>query len=124
MARFHGVVGYAEAKENPSGSGIWVDEITEFPYSGNIIRNTRNLEGGDDRLNENIRVANSISILADQYAVEHFFAIKYVGWAGTLWTVTQVEVKRPRLVLTLGSVYNGPKPPPKPPDPIDPDLGD
>ena len=110
MARFHGKVGYGISEEKPKNSGVWVDTITEYAYTGDVIRNTRSLEGSDQQLNPNIKVGNSISIVADQYAVEHFFAIKYVEWMGTLWTVTQIEVKSPRLVLSLGSVYNGPTP--------------
>lgn len=107
MARFHGVVGYGETVETPVGSGVWVDEITEFSYYGDVVRNTRKLDEGE-HLNNDISVSNSISIVADQYAIEHFFLIKYVKWAGTLWTVTNVEVQSPRLLLRLGSVYNGP----------------
>jgi hypothetical protein len=109
MARFNGEVGYGQAVETPIGSGVWVDEITEFVYTGDVIRNIRRLEDGET-LNNDISVGNSISILADEYAVEHFFKIKYVRWAGVLWTVTSVEVRSPRLILSLGSVYNGPTP--------------
>ena len=107
MARFYGEVGYGQAVETPPGSGIWVDQITETSYYGDVIRNTRKLDEGET-LNNDISVSNSISIVADQYAVEHFFLIKYVKWAGALWTVTNVEVRSPRLILRLGSVYNGP----------------
>lgn len=109
MARFHGVVGYGMTEQSPAGSGIWVDEIVEQPYYGDVIRNTRKLEEGD-HLNQDITVQNSISIVADQYAIEHFFLIKYVEWMGTRWTVSSVEVQSPRLLLRLGSVYNGPTP--------------
>lgn len=109
MARFYGEVGYGESVEDPSGSGIWVDQIVEFIYQGDVIRNTRSLESGD-KINENIIVSNSISIVADQYATEHFFNIKYVRWMGVLWTVGAVEVRSPRLILSLGTVYNGPTP--------------
>lgn len=108
MARFHGEVGYGISEENPPASGVWVDAITEFPYTGDVVRNTRKLESGES-LNNDINVGNSISIVADQYAIEHFFNIKYVRWAGVEWTVTSVEVRSPRLILSLGSVYNGPK---------------
>ena len=107
MARFHGVVGYGNTVENPVGSGICEDQITEVSYYGDVVRNTRKLDEGEN-LNNDISVQNSISIVADQYAIEHFFLIKYVQWAGTLWTVTSVEVQSPRLLLRLGSVYNGP----------------
>ena len=109
MARFHGLVGYGESVEIPTDSGVWVDQMTEFPYSGDVVRNTRKLEEGEG-LNNDITVGNSISIVADQYAIDHFFQIKYVRWAGTPWTVTSVEVRSPRLILSLGSVYNGPTP--------------
>ncbi len=107
MARFFGEVGYGDSIETPLGSGVWVDVITEFDYQGDVIRNTRNLKDGES-VNDDITVANSISVVADEYAFEHFFNIKYVRWAGVLWTVTTVEVRSPRLILSLGSVYNGP----------------
>ena len=107
MARFYGEIGYGESVETPPGSGVWEDVITEFPYFGDVIRNTRKLDSGE-QLNDDISVSNSISILADQYAIEHFFAIRYVRWEGMLWTVQTVEVRSPRLILSLGKVYNGP----------------
>ena len=107
MARFYGEVGYGIAVETPPESGIWVDGILEALYFGDVIRNTRKLEHGEG-LNDDITVGNSISIVADQYAVEHFFDIRYVRWEGVLWTVPTVEVRSPRLILSLGSVYNGP----------------
>lgn len=107
MARFYGEVGYGESVESPPTSGVWELVITEQSYFGNIIRNSRSLENGEG-VNKNIVVNNRISIVADQYAIEHFHLIRYVRWEGVLWTVTQVENQRPRLILTLGSVYNGP----------------
>lgn len=122
MGRFFGAVGYAhDTVEDPPDSGVWVDQIIEHEYQGDVIRNTRQLESGE-KINEDISVANSISIVADEYAVEHFHNIKYVRWVGVLWTVTTVEVRSPRLILSIGSVYNGPTPPA--PDPVEGDPGD
>lgn len=107
MARFYGQVGYGDSVETAPESGVWEDKITELGYYGDVLRDTRNLQLGD-KVNSDISVDNLISIVADEYAIEHFFKIKYVRWAGTVWTVTNVEVRRPRLILTLGSVFNGP----------------
>lgn len=107
MSRFFGEVGYGRSEESPPGSGIWEDVITESSYYGDVIRNNRNLEPGAG-LNDNLKVNNSISVVADEYAVSHFFEIKYVRWEGVLWTVSNVEVREPRLIMSLGSVYNGP----------------
>jgi hypothetical protein len=107
MARFHGRVGYGETVE--TAPGVHEDSIVEHSYFGDVIRNARNLNEGEN-LNFDLSVQNSISIVADAYANEHFFAIRYVEWAGTLWTVTSVEVQSPRLLLRLGEVYNGQTP--------------
>lgn len=109
MARFFGKVGYGDSVEAPSGSGVYVDTITEISYYGDVVRNTRKLESGE-QLNDDITVGNSISIVADDFAIKHFAKIKYVQWEGVLWTVPSVEVKAPRLILSIGSVYNGPTP--------------
>lgn len=107
MARFSGVIGYGESVK--TGPGIWDDVVTERgPYYGDVVRNTRQFRDGD-KVNDDVSVSNSISIMADDYANEHIFAIRYVRWAGTLWTVSSVEVQSPRLILSIGGVYNGPK---------------
>lgn len=103
MARFAGNVGYGETKE--TAPGVYEDVITERKYYGDVTRNTRRLEGSD-RVNMNILINNTISILADAYAYDHFFNMRYVWWMGTRWIVTNVEVERPRLILTLGGVYH------------------
>lgn len=109
MARFFGAVGYGIPTEDPPDSGVWVDQIVEADYQGDVIRNSRQLLTGE-KVNDDISVSNSISIVADEYAIEHINRMKYVRWAGALWTVTTVEVRAPRLILSLGSVYNGPTP--------------
>jgi hypothetical protein len=107
MARFFGRIGYGESVE--TAPGVHQDEIVERSYFGDVIRNARNLREGEN-LNPDLSVQNSISIVADAYANDHFFAIRYVEWAGALWTVSSVEVQSPRLLLRLGEVYNGPTP--------------
>lgn len=104
MAKFYGKIGYGESVE--TAPGVYEDVITELSYYGDVIRNTRQLQTGEN-LNSDITVNNSISIVADAYANEHFFAIRYIEWMGTLWSVTDVEVKSPRLILRMGGVYNG-----------------
>lgn len=107
MAKFFGAVGYGATVE--TAPGVWEDVITEKRYYGDVLKNTRRLQDGTD-LNPDITVSNSISIIADAYANEHFFAIRYIEWAGTLWSVIEIEVKPPRLLMRLGGVYNGPRP--------------
>ena len=104
MTRFCGPVGYGLNAETVPG--VYIPTIVERKYYGDILRNTRRYEQGS-AVNGDIKVNNSISIVADAYAYQNFFAILYVEWNGVKWTVTNVEVQRPRLVLTIGEVYNG-----------------
>lgn len=109
MARYYGAIGYGESAEVPASSGVWKDVITEYSYYGDVIRNTAKREHGEG-LNANVGVGNSISVVADQYAIDHVQAIRYIRWDGALWTVTNVDVQPPRLIISLGEVYNGPVP--------------
>ena len=104
MARFCGKVGYSRQQVETS-PGVYEDVPVEKLYYGDVTRNTRRLEGSDS-VNMNILANNTIPILADAYAYDHFFDMKYVWWMGTRWIITNVEVQRPRLILTLGGVYN------------------
>lgn len=108
MARFFGVIGYSEGQVEKAAS-VYEEQIVEYPYYGDIVRDTRQLEAGDKVLPD-VAVNNSISVVADAYANEHFHAIRYVKWAGVLRIVSDVEVQSPRLLLRLGGVYHGPTP--------------
>ena len=105
MHRFYGKIGYATPVESPSGSGIWVDQITERNYYGEVLRNMKRFEN-PGQLNDNVRISNSFSIVADEYAYNYFHLIKYIEYNGVKWVVQSVDVQAPRLVLEVGGVYN------------------
>ena len=107
MARFYGKVGYGETTETVPG--VYVDKIVERVYYGDVIRNSRRLDETSDKLNYDLSVGNSISVVADAYAFDHVYAIRYVYWGSTSWEVSSVEIEHPRLLLTLGGVYTGVK---------------
>lgn len=104
MAKFFGEIGFAEYVE--TAPGVISEQITERSYYGVNLRNTRRLQAAD-QVNDNINVSNEISIIADPYANEHFYAMRYVKFMGAKWKISNVEVQYPRLNLTLGGLYNG-----------------
>lgn len=104
MAKFYGEIGYAETVETVPG--VWEEQITKRNYYGELTRNTRRLQSAD-QLNDNINVLNEISIVADPYAYQNFHSMRYVVFMGTKWKISNVEVQYPRLILTLGGIYNG-----------------
>ena len=103
MAKFYGIIGYAEQVETVPG--VYSEEIAERPYYGDLIRNTRRYESAS-QLNDNLNIANEISIIADPFAYQNFHAMRYVEFMGAKWKITTVEVQYPRLILTIGGVYN------------------
>lgn len=107
--RFFGKVGFGDSVETPPDSGIWKDVITERGYYGDVVRNQRSLETADGVIPD-VFVNNSISIVADGHAMTNFHKMRYVEWDEVRWTVANVTVQQPRLILSLGSVYNGPTP--------------
>lgn len=108
MAKFYGKIGFAESNvESPAGSGVYKDVIVERTAYGDIVDDVRRTQEAD-KLNYDLSVSNRISVVADAYASKHFHAIRYVRWSGVNWTVPSVDNQRPRLILSLGEVYNGP----------------
>lgn len=104
--KFFGQVGFVMSHEEPEGSGIWVDSPTERDYYGDVNRISRRWETGA-KVNDDITVNNEISILSDPFVTQNLPWIKYVKWNGIAWKVTNVEVQYPRLILSIGGVYDG-----------------
>ena len=104
MARFCGSVGYVETVE--TSPDVWVEQITERKYYGDVLSNRRTLYDGES-INSNVNVSNSISIVADAYAYKNIANIRYVEWQGCKWVASSVEVERPRLTISIGDLYNG-----------------
>lgn len=104
MAKFYGKIGFAETVETTPG--VWKEKIVDYSYFGDIIRNARRLQSSD-QLNDDINISNEISIVADPYANQNFHSMRYVEFMGAKWKITNVEVRYPRLILTVGGVYNG-----------------
>lgn len=104
MAKWFGTIGFAETVE--TSPGIWEEQITKRNYYGDLTRNTRRLQSAD-KLNDDIVINNELSIVSDPYANEHFHNMRYAEFQGVVWKITNVEVQYPRLILSLGGLYNG-----------------
>ena len=103
MGRFYGKIGFATLIE--TAKGVWQEQITTRTYYGEVLRNMSKTQGAET-LNDNLNVENKLSIVADPFAYANFYTMRYVDWMETLWKITSVEVQRPRLILTIGGVYN------------------
>lgn len=106
MAKYCGKIGYAILEEIPAGSGVSVENIVERTYYGDVVRNTRRISA-NDKVNSDIEISNEFSIVSDPFAAQNFHSIRYVTYMGSKWRVSSVDVQYPRLILTVGGLYNG-----------------
>ncbi len=107
MAKFFGNIGFATMSNN---YGVFEETVVEKFYRGDILKASRKASPSDTTVHDELTFNMRVSIVLDAYLNDHLFAIRYVDWAGSLWKVTTVEIERPRLLLTIGGVYNGPRP--------------
>lgn len=105
--KYYGAIGYSITEE--TSPGVWAERIHERNYTGDVIKNNRRYSSSDN-LNDNVTISNEFSVVADAFAYDNFMAIRYIEWMGARWKVETVEIQRPRLLLTVGGVYNGPDP--------------
>ena len=104
MAKFYGTIGYQNQVE--TRPGVWEEEIVERNYYGDYINSTRKNQSSE-HLNDDINISSQISIIADPFAKENLYSMRYVKDFGTKWKILSVEVQQyPRLILTVGGIYN------------------
>ena len=103
--KWYGEIGFATSVEKTPG--VWVEEIATRKCYGDLIRNSRRLQSAADKVNDDINISNSISVVADPYLRKNFHTIRYAEFMGSKWKVTDIEVGYPRLTLTLGGLYHG-----------------
>lgn len=104
MAKYHGAIGYGVSTE--TYPGVWDESIIERKYYGDITKNRMNVQQ-NTVINGGITLNNIISIVTDSFARENAFNIRYATYLGKKWRVTNIEVEFPRIILTLGGLYNG-----------------
>lgn len=106
MNRYFGIIGYMTTEEDPNYPSVYMPVLHEQPYFGDIIKDTRRRET-NDTVNDHLKLAVRISIIADENIIQNASEIKYAEYLGTKWCVTDIEPAHPRLILTLGEIYTG-----------------
>lgn len=103
--KYYGKIGFADSTELVDG--VSTDIIVERPYRGDVLQSLRywNDASGDSQLNDNLMINNRISIVADPYATQNLYKMKYLIWQGTKWKVTNADVQYPRIILTISDVW-------------------
>lgn len=104
MAKYSGMVTYATQTETVPG--VWEDVTTPYFMRGDVIRRSSQLQN-DDKVNNDISLNHRVSLVGDAFAFENYYNIKHINIDGQEWKVTSVEVQHPRIIVTVGGVWNG-----------------
>lgn len=104
--KYYGNIGFAETVE--TSPGVYTEQIVERTYYGDVLEYGRNLQSTNDGVNDNLRITNQLSIVADDKVYGNIGAIRYAEFMGVKWKVSTVRLNSPRLLLTLGDEWNGP----------------
>ena len=109
MAKYSGMIGFRETVESETEPGIWEPHIKDHHLYGDVLKNYvhNSFDAEFTTTNRTPQCNNTLSLVADPYAYENFHNIVYAEFMGTKWTVSNVEVQYPRLLLSLGGVYSG-----------------
>lgn len=104
MGKWFGKIGYAETFETEAG--LWKEQITERSYYGDVLT-SRWMRQTSNKVNSDINLSNRISIIADPFAIQNCSSMIYIEYVGAKWRISDIEIAYPRLILTIGGVYNG-----------------
>lgn len=104
--KWHGKVGFAITQESEKEPGVWIDKIADREYYGNVLQNYRRWESNPESVNDNLKIQNRISIIADSFARSNMGYMKRLTYAGRWWKISSVEIQYPRIILTLGGEWN------------------
>lgn len=105
--KFSGKVGFwkGDVETKP---GVYRSNIEERSYVGDVLRNIRRFQPGENQQNENLLLNNRISIISDLYMQKNWSSIKYILWNDVKWKVSSIDIgSYPRVILEIGGVYNG-----------------
>jgi len=104
MSKFHGKVGYVRTVETEPS--VYQEVVTEYEYYGDVLRDTLQWQKSGN-LNDNLTISNRFSLVGDWFSYENFAMMRYITYIGYKWKIINVEIQRPRLIVTAGGVYNG-----------------
>lgn len=109
MAKFSGVIGYQEEVE--IAPGIWDTQYLEKPARGDILQKNHRWNAMNYSTVSSDSISDRITIGADDFVMRlcRQKRIRYVKFEGddTRYSVMDAAVDRPRIVLSIGGVFNG-----------------
>lgn len=104
MAKYAGKVGFATQTE--TSPGVWEDVTVERLMKGDVIRANTTISM-DGKVNGDVTFNHRVSLVGASLPLMEYYNIKYITLDGYKWEVKSIEIQRPRIIVTLGGMWNG-----------------
>lgn len=104
MGKFFGKVGLVIMEQ--TAPGVYMPNTVTVSCYGEVLNVTKRWQGAAEQVNDNLNIDSRISILSNKFLTENLSHIRFVEWMGAPWKVTSVELSYPRIILSIGGVYN------------------
>lgn len=103
MSKCSGFIGYALTEETQPG--VWSETITEKKYYGDVVRDNRKIVDQGE-INGSVNINNNISIISNSFMMNNMAFMRYITFMNSKWKINSVDIKPPRIIITLGGLYN------------------
>lgn len=100
--RYAGKIGFITTQETIPG--VWTKkEVVRF-VKGDVVQRAYRWDDAQS-VNANLDVTNQLSVVCDDFMIHNMFALQWAEWMEKRWSVSRIELKPPRMILTLGKEY-------------------
>lgn len=105
--KYSGMAGVVEDSIEIS-PGIWKPAgVREIKATGDFVSSRKEFSVRSDSTNDDVTMSNTISIVMSKDLFNNLSNLRYLTVNGARYKVTSFEINRPRIVITLGGLWNG-----------------
>lgn len=107
MAKYSGKLGlvYPDAETAP---GIWAPEkVEEVSVKGDTLNLSKSYSPSSQSINDDLTLSKRVSIIASSDLIADTASMRYLTYLGQRWKIVEIDFQRPRLIFTLGGIWNG-----------------
>lgn len=105
MSKWHGIIGFSTQERSSDHPSVVKNKLVEKPYYGEMDAYAKRWQNGTGTIDD-LNVTAQLSVIMDQYLTQHIGEISYISWYGQKWKVTSVQPGHPRMIISIGGVYN------------------
>lgn len=108
--KYKGLVGFVSQGETVPG--VWSPIENPKMMKGDVISLSSSNGNGSriadtGKVNDDVSLNHRVSLMGDTYAFDNYLKMKWIQIGNTKFEINSVEIRRPRLIVSIGGVWNG-----------------